>query len=40
MMYMYIAIALYDIELLTLPLNDNRNIVDDSGIVVTQLKNF
>lgn len=40
MMYMYIAIALYDIEILTLPLNDNRNIVDDSGIIITQLKNF
>lgn len=40
MMYMYVAIACYDVEYLTLPLDDNRNIVDDSGIVVTQLPNF
>jgi len=40
MVYMYVAIACYDMEYLTLPLNDTRNIVDDSGIVVTQLKNF
>lgn len=40
MMYTYIAIACYNSEYLTLPLNDNRNIVDDSGIIVTQLKNF
>lgn len=40
MMYMYIGIACYNVEYLTLPLNDNRTIVDDSGIIVTQLKNF
>ena len=40
MMYMYVGIACYDVEYLTLPLDDNRNVVDDSGIVVTQLENF
>ena len=40
MMYMYVGISCYDVEYLTLPLDDNRNVVDDSGIVVTQLKNF
>lgn len=40
MIYTYIALACYNIEHLTLPLDDNRNIVDNSGIIITQLKNF
>ncbi|ODQ81281.1 hypothetical protein BABINDRAFT_160650 [Babjeviella inositovora NRRL Y-12698] len=33
MLYTYIALALYNIEVATVPLNDLRNIVDESGIM-------
>lgn len=36
MVYMYVGIALYDVEVLTLPLCDNRAVADDTGVVVAQ----
>lgn len=40
MTYGYIALACYNIEYLTLPVNDVRNYVDDSGVIVTELDQF
>lgn len=40
MVYGYVALACYNVEYLTLPLNDPRNFVDDSGLIVSELENF
>lgn len=40
MVYGYVALACYNVEYLTLPLDDPRNFVDDSGLIVTELENF
>lgn len=37
MVYTYIALALYNIEVATVPLNDLRTLVDDAGVVVTEV---
>lgn len=37
MTYMYVALAFYNVEVLTVPLDDLRTVVDDSGVVVTQV---
>ncbi|VEU20145.1 DEKNAAC100992 [Brettanomyces naardenensis] len=37
MIYTYVALALYNIEVETVPLNDLRTLVDDSGVIVTQV---
>ncbi|CDK27544.1 unnamed protein product [Kuraishia capsulata CBS 1993] len=40
MVYTYIALALYNIEVKTPKLDDARTISDDTGVVVTQFNNF
>lgn len=40
MVYMYVSIANYNIEILTLPLDDNRNIVDDTGVVLSKCESY
>lgn len=38
--YVYVALALYNVEVKTLPLDDLRTIVDDSGVIITELENY
>lgn len=40
MIYMYVALALYNIEVKTVPLDDLRSVVDDTGVVITQLPGY
>lgn len=36
--YLYVGVFSYNTEVLTLPVCDNRNIVDDTGVVITELQ--
>ncbi|ODV87163.1 hypothetical protein CANARDRAFT_194138 [[Candida] arabinofermentans NRRL YB-2248] len=40
MMYTYVGLALYNIEVATVKLDDPRTIVDDSGVIITELPGF